>query len=108
MSASPEFVTYVQEQLAPLGPLAGSRLFGGYGFKSGTRQFAMIMGNSLYFCVDDTTRPGYEARGMKAFSYTTKKGSVQVRRYFTVPEEVLEDRERIVDWARAAIASAGS
>ena len=68
MSASPEFIEYVKELFMPLGGLKDGKFFGGYAFKSGTKQFAMIMGNTLYFCVNDLTRKKYEDKGMEPFS----------------------------------------
>lgn len=91
MSASAEYTEYVLELLEPLGRVRTTRFFGGVGLSVGTAQFAMIMGNSLYVVVNDSTRPKYEKAGMAAFSYLTKKGRVQVRRYFELPEEILTD-----------------
>ena len=107
MSASAEFVEYVRELLSPLGPLADARFFGGHAFKTAGRQFAMIMGNTLYLRVDDTTRPRYAARGMQPFSYATRNGRVEVRTYFAVPEALLEDPEALCTWATEAIEAAG-
>lgn len=59
----------------------------------------MIMGNSLYFAVDEGTRKKYEQAGMRPFSYMTKKGRVQVRKYFELPEDVLTDPEQLRLWA---------
>lgn len=106
MSASPEFVEYVRELFAPLGTLEDGKFFGGFAFKSGTRQFAMIMGNTLYFCVNDKTRPKYESKGMEPFSYSTKRGLVKVKKYYSAPEELFEDQEKLVEWANEAIESA--
>ena len=106
MSASPEFIEYVKELLTPLGELKDGKFFGGFAFKSGTKQFAMIMGNTLYFCVSSETRPKYEAAGMEPFSYSTKKGIVKVNRYFSVPEELFENQESLITWANEAIGSA--
>ena len=108
MSASPEFIEYVRELLVPLGTLKDGKFFGGFAFKSGSKQFAMIMGNTLYFCVNDQTRPKYEALGMEPFSYSTKKGRVRVNKYFSVPEELFEDQEQLVEWASEAVRSAYS
>ena len=108
MSASPEFIEYVRELLLPLGNLKDGKFFGGFAFKSGSKQFAMIMGNTLYFCVNDQTRPKYKALGMEPFSYSTKKGRVRVNKYFSVPEELFENQEKLVEWAREAIESAYS
>ena len=79
----------------------------GVGIYSGAAQFAMIMGNSLYFVVDDSTRPKYERAGMEPFSYITKKGRVHVRRYFELPEDVLTDSEELKAWAHESIHTAG-
>ena len=95
MSASPEFVEYVRELFIPLGDLQDGKFFGGFAFKSGSKQFAMIMGNILYFCVNDETRPKYEANGMVPFSYSTKKGRVDVKKYYSVPEDLFENQEKI-------------
>jgi DNA transformation protein and related proteins len=103
MSASPEFVSYVCEMLAPLGPLSDGKFFGGHAIKYDGKLFAMVMGNTLYFRVNDATRPEYEKRGSSSFSYSTKKGIVQVRKYFSVPEEFFENTELLLVWAKKAI-----
>ena len=75
MTANAEFVAFITEQLAPMGPLVAGRFFGGHAFKSGEVQFAMIMGNTLYLRVDDKTRPAFEEKGAMPFSYgkTTRR-----------------------------------
>jgi len=74
MSVSSEFIEYVRELLIPLEELDDGKFFGGFAFKSGSKQFAMIIGNTLYFCVNKETRAKYETAGMEPFSYLTKKG----------------------------------
>ncbi|MFA5921982.1 MAG: TfoX/Sxy family protein [Methylococcaceae bacterium] len=100
---SAEYVDYVLEHLQSIAPVQTSRFFGGVGVSNGFVQFAMMMGNSLYFVVDDDSRKKYEQAGMQPFSYMTKKGRVQVRRYFEVPEEVLTDSEQLRHWANVAM-----
>lgn len=107
MTASAEYTEYVLELLEPIGPVRTGRFFGGVGISKGSLQFAMIMGNSLYFAVDDNTREKYEEAGMQPFSYMTKKGWVQVRRYFELPEDVLTDPEQLRRWAEESIQAAG-
>ena len=105
--ASPEFIEFVRELLSPLGSLDDDgRFFGGHFFKLSGTQFAMIMGNTLYFCVNDRTRKEYEAKGMQPFSYLTKKGRVFVRKYYAVPEDILEEQDEIVRWETEAIDAA--
>ena len=103
MSASAQYTAYVLELLAPIGPVTTGRFFGGVGISQDAVQFAMIMGNSLYFAVDDTTRQQYTAAGMECFSYLTKKGRVQVRKYFELPETILTDPTELRRWANEAL-----
>lgn len=98
-----DYVDFVLEQLEPIRELTSSRFFGGVGLSARAVQFAMIMGNSLYFVVDDETRPKYEKMGSSCFSYRTRKGSVDVKKYYEVPGDLLEDRERLLDLARESI-----
>ena len=107
MTASAEYTEYVLELLEPVGPVAISRFFGGVGISHRLVQFAMIMGNSLYFVVDDSTRQKYEKAGMTSFSYATRKGRVQVRKYYELPEEILTDAEQLRLWANESIQVAG-
>ncbi|MFZ2449049.1 MAG: TfoX/Sxy family protein [Methylovulum miyakonense] len=104
---SAEYAEYVLELLEPIGAVQSGRFFGGVGISNGYAQFAMIMGNSLYFVVDEDTRKKYEKVGMEAFSYMTKKGRVQVRRYFELPEDVLTHPEQLRLWANEAMYVAG-
>ena len=107
MTTSTQFADYVLELLESVGPVRTSRFFGGVGISRGDVQFAMIMGSSLYLVVDDSTRPKYENAGMAPFSYTTKKGRIQVRRYFELPEDILTDPDELRIWVRESIEVAG-
>lgn len=108
MGASAEYLSFVRELLAPLGAVSDGKFFGGQLIKYRGIQFAMVMGNTLYLRVNDATRPAYEARGSLPFSYQTKKGVVQVRKYYAAPEALMDDREQLLAWARLAIAAAGA
>lgn len=100
---SAEYTDFVLEHLEPIGPIHTGRFFGGVGISNGFVQFAMMMGNCLYFVVDEDSRKKYEQAKMQPFSYMTKKGRVQVRRYFEVPEEVLTDSEQLRLWANESM-----
>jgi DNA transformation protein len=106
MSTDTGFVGFVSELLEPLGPLTSGRFFGGHAFKSDGVQFAMIMGSTLYFCVDDATRPDFEAAGSEPFRYSTRKREVTVGRYYTAPEFLLDEPDELVAWARRALEAA--
>ena len=98
MSASEQYTAYVLELLEACGPIHASRFFGGKALSLESVQFAMIMGNTLYFAVDDTTRPRYEQAGMAPFSYSTRKGRIEVR----------TDPDQLRQWARQAVERAAA
>jgi DNA transformation protein len=106
MSASKEFVVHVRELLSSIGAFSDGVFFGGHALKYKDKQFAMIMGNTLYFRVNDQSRPEYTAMGSKPFSYLTKARRVEVRTYFSVPGDLLDSREDLLIWARKAIHAA--
>ena len=103
MAPSAEYKTYVLELLEKFGNVRTARFFGGVGLRLDSTQFAMIMGNNLYFVVDDTVRDKYKRAGMQPFSYLTKNGRVQVRRYYEVPEDVLNDPDQLRRWASESV-----
>lgn len=102
------YVAHLLELLQPLGPVGTARFFGGVALKLHDRQFGMVMQGRLYFVVDDRTRPRYEGAGAEPFSYATKKGRVDVPRYFEVPGGVHDDDALFRAWASDAVAAAGS
>lgn len=105
MSASPEFCEHVADLLAGFGPVSVRRMFGGAGLFRDGLMFALIVDDTLYFKVDDTTRPGYEAQGMGPFTYR-RKGESAALGYYQAPEAAMEDPDPLCDLARDAFAVA--
>lgn len=105
MSVSPSFRSFVLEQLARTTPsVRGRAMFGGVGIYSGELFFALIADDTVYFKVDDTNRPDFEARGMGPFRPMGAAG--EVMQYYAVPEDVLEDPEMLQPWVAGALAVA--
>jgi DNA transformation protein len=76
-------------------------MFGGVGIYSGERFFALIADDTLYFKVDASTRPDFEARGMGPFRpFGESHGAMQ---YYQLPEDVLEDPDMLRQWAEKAL-----
>lgn len=98
MTINNTYRDYVLELIEPLGKVQARRFFGGIGLSLDDVQFGMIMGSSLYFVVDDSTRKRYQQAGSTAFSYATKKGMIQVKKYFELPEAVLTEPELLKKW----------
>ncbi len=107
MGASAEYVEYIKELLGDFPELITKKYFGGVAFRSShlgkDKQFAVVLGDTLYFVVDDQTRPQYEAKGMKPFSYDKKDKTVTVKKWFTAPEELFEDEIQMREWAMQAL-----
>jgi DNA transformation protein len=105
MSVSPSFRGFVLEQLRHTTPGIRARsMFGGVGIYAADLFFALLNDDTLYFKVDDTTRPQFEERGMEPFRPYGEAG--EVMQYYEVPADVLEDPESLRGWVEAAIAVA--
>jgi DNA transformation protein and related proteins len=102
VTVSPSFRTFILEQLGR--SVAGIRsrsMFGGVGIYGGELFFALIDDDTLYFKVDESTRPEFEARGMGPFQPYGEEG--ETMGYYRVPEDLLEDAEMLGQWAEKAI-----
>ncbi len=97
MGGDSAFMGHVMDLLAPLARVRSRAMFGGYGIFHEDDMFALISGSTLYFKVDDATRPMYEAAGSSQFPPMP---------YYSVPAEVMEDGAKLHDWARTSIAIA--
>lgn len=103
MSSPLEFVQTIKALLNPMGEVEGKQIFGGVGLSVAAKQFAIIRGTTVFFRVNDTTRPKYQEKGMLPFSYASSKGIVKVKQYYAVPDELLKYPELLVKWASEAV-----
>lgn len=106
MAVSSEYTDFLIEMLAPLGPVASRRMFGGAGLFADGLMFGLIANEILYLKVDDENRPAFEAEGMQPFSYDTKAGKRGVMSYWQVPERLFDEPDEFVVWARDAVSVA--
>jgi DNA transformation protein len=105
MPVSESFRAFVVEQLGRVVPNIRARgMFGGVGIYAGGQFFALIADDTLYFKVNDATRPAYLARGMEPFRPYGEGG--EVMQYYQVPEDLVEDPEALRSWVVEAIAVA--
>lgn len=104
MAADSDYVDFVLDCMAGLGPVRPVRFFSGTGLVMDGVQFAMITKTSrLFFVVDDETRPRYRAAGMEPFWYTRSTGRREVQRWYELPEDVLVDPDELRRWAMDAL-----
>ncbi len=99
------FVSYVLEQLEPLGEVSARAMFGGHGIYLEGRMFALIAEDTLYLKVDDESRAEFETAGLKPFRYQGAKGETTMS-YYEPPSSAIDDREQLCIWAGKAVAAA--
>lgn len=97
------FAAFVQDQLDGLAALRFRRMFGGQGLYLGETFFGILFKDRLYFKTGVSSRLKYIAASMSAFQPNERQ---TLKNYFEVPAEVLENRARLLEWAREAAALA--
>lgn len=106
MAVTPSFRAFVLEQLADAKRVSVRSMFGGVGIYWEGIFFALIDNDTLFFKVNDATRPEYRARGSLAFD--PFGNGQRMESYYEVPGEVLEDRSALATWRAEAVSAAVS
>lgn len=96
-----EYRDYVVDLLAPFGDVTCRAMFGGHSLYRSGVIFAIIADDVLYFKVDDSNRPDFEAMGSEPFSYEARGKRVSMS-YWQVPLAVMEDGIELTQWAQKA------
>ena len=94
------FRDFVLDQLQGLEGLEVRRMFGGHGLYRDEIFFGILHKGRLYFKVDEKTMSQYLERKMKPFRPNAKQ---TLKTYYEVPVEIIEDGDRLCEWAEAAI-----
>lgn len=100
MPRSDDFDLWVLDQLAQLPGITSRAMFGGRGLYAGGLFFGILYKGCLYFHTDERTRPAYVAAGSGPFRPNSRQ---QLKNYYEVPGEVLENPGQLAAWATAAI-----
>jgi len=82
------------------------RMFGGAGVFVDGLMIALIARDVIYLKADSETIPAFEAEGLSAFRYDTKKGEHTLTSYWRMPERLYDEPEELARWAREAHAVA--
>jgi DNA transformation protein len=106
MRVTESFRAYVLEQLAGVEQVRAHAMFGGVGLYAADLFFGILAADTVYFKVDDSNRPAYEAAGMTVFKPYADKAMAMP--YYQVPASVIEDPAQLAAWATAAIRVATS
>jgi DNA transformation protein and related proteins len=102
LPVSPSFRTFILDQLGRrVSGIRARSMFGGVGIYGEGYFFALIADDTLYFKVDGSNRPDFQARGMDPFQPYGEDG--ETMGYYRVPEDLLEDPEALGRWAEKSI-----
>jgi DNA transformation protein len=101
MPVSPEYREFVVEQLERVAAVRTKSMFGGVGLYGDGLFFALLDDDRLYFKVDDSNRPDYEARGLGPFD--PFKDGIHLMQYYEVPAEIVEDPDELQVWMGKAL-----
>jgi DNA transformation protein and related proteins len=95
------YLDFIVDWLSPLGAITSRSMMGGCVLYCDGVVFALLAESVLHLKVDDTTRPRFEALGLKPFQpFPDKPGTMQ---YYPPPAEFFEDADVMAEWGRAAV-----
>ena len=106
MAARNEYLSWLTEQLAPLGAIRAKAMFGGFGIYCDELFFAIVVDDVLYFKADAQSAPDFTAQGAMPFRYAMKDGRQQTMQYYPPPDGAFEEQDELLRWARSALAAA--
>jgi DNA transformation protein and related proteins len=100
MAVSEDFLQFVKDQLSGFGDFQAKKMFGGVGFFRDDAMFGLIK-NDVFMLRTDPENLG-EFAGQPQFT-VDMKGKDMTMPYHAVPAKVLENREKLAQWASAAL-----
>ena len=110
MAVRADYMAYIADLLAPLARRAGDmrvrRMFGGAGVYYGRLMFGLIADETLYFKANAATQKRHKAHGCGPFVFRPAGKKPIAMSYWRVPEEVMEDSEALLLWAKDALNAA--
>ncbi len=90
------------DQLSDWAKITTRPLFGAVALCRGDHVFGMIWNGALYFKADDESQGEYEAAHSHPLEYASKGEERSLKTYWEVPADVLEDDDRLKQWADRA------
>ena len=104
MAVNESFKNFIFDQLAGLGDYETKKMFGGIALLSQGLAFAKIKHGKVWLKVDDGNRIEFKRLGMQQYTYG--KDNSRKLNFYETPLEVIEDKEKFVEWAKRSIAVA--
>ncbi len=106
MPVSKEFTDHLLDSLAPLGAVSARRMMGGATLYLGDLTFGLVSDDVLYLKVGDTNIARFEAAGSVPFTFMRGDKEFAMKTHWRAPEELLDDADELVDWARTSVDAA--
>ena len=95
-SKADSFKDFVLDQLSDMRGVTCRAMFGGYGLCCDGLFFGILHKGRLYFKTNEASLTAYRQRSMKPFRPNRKQ---TLKTYYEVPAEIIEDQDRLVEWA---------
>ena len=105
MATDNSFIEHLRELLHPVDGVSFKRMFGGHGLFRGGLMFGLVADDTLYFKVDEQSKPAFLERELGPFVYV-KEGKPMPMSYYRAPEETLDNGDDMVEWAESAYQAA--
>ena len=105
MAVSRGFQDFILDLLDPINPVS-RRMFSGVGLFHGGVMFGLLVRDTMYLRVDETTREQFEREGSSPFTYQRGERKVSLSSYYVVPEGLLDQPHELLQWVRNAVAAA--
>lgn len=93
----------IADLFSAFGPVSIRRMFSGYGLYSDGICFALHLRDDIFLKADAVTIPGFEAEGVRPFSYDARGKTVVVNSFWKLPERLYDDPDELALWARQAL-----
>jgi TfoX/Sxy family transcriptional regulator of competence genes len=92
------------DQLADLGAFETKSMFGGTALLIEGKAFAKVKNGELWLKVGDANRTDFEDQDMPQYRYG--KDNARKLNFFKTPTDVLEDADKLVQWASKSVDAA--
>ena len=93
-------VSFIQEQLSGLGPIEPAKMFDSIWLHYNDEMFGKIVKNVLYFAANSESKQAFIDRKMQNLPDFLPNPSIS---YYQVPDDVIQDKDMLVEWAKIAI-----
>ena len=104
MPVNEDYKNFILDQLTGIGEFEVKKMFGGIALLYQGSAFAKIKHDKVWLKVGESNRRDFEQQNMPQYTYG--KDNARKLNFYETPVDVIEDREKLVDWAKRSMAVA--